>query len=130
MKAKRQQQRAARQLFRLCRVDGLLNEDRVRQVAQRLATSGRRDSIGILSSFQRLVRLDRDRHTAIIETATPLASDLREAIRADLARQYGPNVDARFVETPALIGGMRIRVSSDVYDNSVRARLTALEAML
>jgi F-type H+-transporting ATPase subunit delta len=43
---------------------------------------------------------------------------------------YGAGVEATFTENPALIGGMRIKVGSDVYDDSVRARLAALEARL
>jgi F-type H+-transporting ATPase subunit delta len=116
--------------LRLCVVDGVLDEDRVRLVARRLAASRRRGSLAVLSVFQRLVRLDRDRHAALIESATPLAADLREGIRRHLSGKYGPAVHADFVETPALIGGMRIRVGSDVFDSSVRARLASLEAHL
>ena len=50
--------------------------------------------------------------------------------RAGLARVYGHGLDTSFEINPALIGGMRIRVGSDVYDGSVRARLAALEARL
>lgn len=122
--------RAARQLFRLCLVDGAVDPARARRVAHRLATSSRRGALSILSGFQRLVRLDRDRHTALVESATPLATGLQDGIRADLARVYGPGLDASFAQNPALIGGMRIKVGSDVYDGSVRARLAALEARL
>ena len=130
MKATTRTRRAARQLFRLCLVDGALNEDRVREVAGRLASSGRRGAIPILSNLHRLVRLARDRQTAVVESATPLDADLRESIKADLARRYGPGIELSFVELPALIGGMRIRVGSDVYDSTVRSRLAALEARL
>jgi F-type H+-transporting ATPase subunit delta len=84
----------------------------------------------VLTAFQRLVRLDRDRHTARIESASALPPRVREAIQADLARLYGPDVRASFQENPALIAGMRIRIGSDVYDGSVRARLAALGARL
>ena len=130
MKANKKVTRAARQLFRLCFANGLLDEGRVRQIAQRLASSDRRGALTILSEFQRLVRLDADRHTAVIESATPLAAALREGIQADLARRYGPGIQASFEENPALIAGIRIKVGSDVYDSSVRARLAALEARL
>jgi F-type H+-transporting ATPase subunit delta len=130
MKANRKITRAARRLFRLCLVDGGLDEGRVRQIAQRIATSTRRGSLPLLGDFQRLVRLDRGRHTAVVESATPLVSGLREEIQVDLARAYGPRLDVSFEENPALIGGVRIKVASDVYDGSVRTRLAALEARL
>jgi F-type H+-transporting ATPase subunit delta len=130
MTVKRKAKRAARQLLRLCLVDGVLNDDRVRLVAQRLASSRQRGSLAVLSAFHRLVRLDRDRHTALVESATPLGADLRDRIRRDLVRKYGRGLHADFVDAPALIGGMRIRIGSDVFDTSVRARLNSLEARL
>jgi F-type H+-transporting ATPase subunit delta len=128
MKANRKVKRAARQLYRLCLVDGLLDDGRVRQVARGIGASRRRGALPILSDFLRLVRLDSDRHTAVVESATPLAAGMREGIEAGIARVYGPGLEASFAENPALIGGMRIKVGSDVYDESVRARLAALEA--
>lgn len=130
MRSTRRAQRAARHLFRLCHVDGLLDDGRVRHAARQLAGSRRRGALPILSEFRRLVRLDRDRHTAFIESAVPLVADLREDVKANLARVYGPGLDASFEENPLLIGGMRIKVGSDVYDDSVRARLAALGARL
>jgi F-type H+-transporting ATPase subunit delta len=130
MKADKRARRAARQLLLLCRVDGLLDEGRVRQVSGRLAASHRRGSLSMLSQFQRLVRLDRDRHTAHVESATQLAGSLREEVQAGLTRLYGPGIAASFAQNPALIGGMRIKVGSDVYDGSVRARLAALASRL
>jgi len=130
MKANRKVKRAARKLFRLCLVNGALDEGRVRQVAQSIAASRRRGSLAVLADFQRLVRLDSERHSALVESATPLMPDMRADIQAGLTRVYGPGVEATFTENPALIGGMRIKVGSDVYDDSVRARLAALQARL
>jgi F-type H+-transporting ATPase subunit delta len=130
VKANKKITRTARQLFRLCFVDGVLDANRVRQVAQQVARSKRRGALLTLSNFQRLVRLDRGRYTAVVESATPLAGNLREEIQASLALAYGPGLEASFEQNPSLIGGMRIKVGSDVYDGSVRGRLAALEARL
>ncbi|HEX2457306.1 MAG TPA: hypothetical protein VHI99_26645, partial [Vicinamibacterales bacterium] len=80
MQTKKRTRRAARQLYRRCLVDGALDEERVRLVARRLARSRRRAALPLLGAFQRLVRLDLDRHTARIESATPLAGPLRDTI--------------------------------------------------
>jgi F-type H+-transporting ATPase subunit delta len=128
MKVTRRVRHNARHLFRLCVVNGRLDPARVRTVAERVARSGRRGSLALLTNFQRMIRLERDRHRAIVESAAPLPEDLRTDVRTRLARLHGSDVETSFTETPALIAGMRIRVGSDVYDGSVRARLAAIDA--
>ena len=130
MRANKKVKHTARGLFRLCVVNGELDQQRVRKVAQALAGSRRRGSLRVLSDFQRRVRLDRDRHTARVESATPLAAYLRDAVQSGLARTYGETLEMSFGENPELIGGIRIRVGSDVYDGSIRAKLTALASRL
>jgi F-type H+-transporting ATPase subunit delta len=73
------------------------------------------------------VRLDRSRHTAEVESAAPLPDDLQASVAARIERVYGPKIRISFTQKPALIGGMRVKVGSDVYDGSVKARLAALE---
>jgi F-type H+-transporting ATPase subunit delta len=127
MKTTRQTKREAKRLFRLCLVNGLVDEGRTRQVVQRMIESKRRGALALLSHFRRLVKLECARHTAEVESAVPVPPDLRASIQAGLARVYGPGIRASFAHNPGLIGGMRIKVGSDVYDGSVRARLAALE---
>ncbi len=122
--------REAKQLFRLCLVNGSLDEGRARQVALRVVAAGRRNGLPILSQFSRLVKLDRAQHTADIESATPLPVDLQGVIRSGLERRFGAGLTTTFTVRPALIGGIRIQVGSNVYDGSVLAGLAALEKKL
>ena len=127
MKTIRQTKREAKRLFRLCLVNGMLDEGRTRQVVHRMIESKRRGGLALLSHFRRLVKLESARYTAEVESAVPVPADLRASIQVGLARAYGPGISASFVHNPGLIGGIRIKVESDVYDGSVRARLAALE---
>jgi len=127
VKINKQSKREAKQLLRFCLVNGLLDENRVRNVVRHVVAGGRRDSLPILSHFRRLVRLEIAGRTATVESAAPLPPDLQASIEAGLARRYGPGLSTAFTHRPALIGGMRIQVGSDVYDGSVRAGLAALE---
>jgi len=127
MKTTRQAKREAKRLFRLCLVNGLVDESRTRQVVQRIIRAKRRGALALLSHFRRLVKLECARHTAVVESTVPLPADLRASIEAGLARAYGPGISVSFAHNPGLIGGMRIKVGSDVYDGSLRARLAALE---
>ncbi|MDD9865634.1 MAG: F0F1 ATP synthase subunit delta [Verrucomicrobiales bacterium] len=44
-----------------------------------------------------------------------------------MAKLYGNNLSYSFTENAELLGGMRVKVGSDVYDGSVRTRLAKLE---
>ena len=127
MKVSKQARREAKQLFRSCLVNGLLAEERARQVVELVLKSKPRGYLAILSHFARLVKLDLDRRTARVESAGLLPSELRASVQSSLARVYGPGVNVSFAQNPALIGGMRIKIGSDVYDGSVQARLAALQ---
>ena len=120
--------RLARRLYRLCVVGGTLDDARVRRVVSRAAASGRRGSSAVLHELLRFVRLDRDRHTALVASAEPLPADIQAQVAAGLASTYGAGVTASYAVDPTLIGGMRIKVGSDVFDGSVRSRLAALDA--
>lgn len=127
MKVTQQARHTATQLFRLCRVNGVLDENRAREVVRQIAATKPRGYLGTLLYFQRLVKLDAAERTAKVESAMSLPSDVQASVQAGLARAYGPGLSTTFAQSPALIGGMRIQVGSDVYDGSVRGRLAALE---
>ena len=127
MKISKQTKREAKQLFRCCFVNGLLDENRARQAVRRVVEVKPRGYLAILSQFERLVKLDIERRTARVESAVPLPQDLQTKVGSELSRVYGPGLNLSFGQNPALIGGMRIKVGSDVYDGSVQARLAALQ---
>ena len=123
----KQTRREAKQLFRLCIVNGRVDEGRVRKVVQSVLQLRRRGYLALLEYFQRLLKLDHAQHTAEIQSAVPLPADLEIRLQAGLQDVYGSQISTLFVHNPALIGGIRIHVGSDVYDGSVRSGLAALE---
>jgi len=128
MKISKQAQRDARQLFRSCQVNGLLDEARVRQAVALVLARKPRRYVQILSRLYRLVKLDVEQRTARVESAVPLPADLRAAVTARLGKIYGAGVEIAFDQNPALIGGLRVKVGSDLYDGSVQAKLERLAA--
>jgi F-type H+-transporting ATPase subunit delta len=127
MKSSKITRREAKQIFRACQKDGLLDESRARQTVSLLIAQKPRDYVAILTHFQKLVKLDLERRTARVESAAPISADLQNKLRASLTKAYGPGLDISFGQNPALIGGLRVQIGSDVYDGSVRARLNALQ---
>lgn len=126
MRITKQAKRNAKQLFTRCRVDGQLDPQRVRQAVQLLVERKPRGYLPVLVHFARLVKLDLARRSARVESAVALPAPLQQALAANLTRRYGPGLDFAFTVNPALIGGARIQVGSDVYDGSVLGRLVEL----
>jgi F-type H+-transporting ATPase subunit delta len=120
--------REARALWQLCLVGGVLDAGRVRRTVGAVIASGRAGRLLVLTSFLRLLRRDRDGHAAKVESAVPLDPSTCAVIEAGLARRYGHSMNTTFGVDSALIAGVRMRAASDVYDDSLRARLQALEA--
>jgi len=111
-------------------LQGNVDETRARQVVREVLSTRRRGYVPLLVQFQRLVKLEHDRHLASIESALPLSPDLQSRTRESLRSAYGKGVATQFAQNPDLIGGMRIQVGCDVYDGSVRSRLELLERSL
>ena len=114
-------------MFRSCQANGMLDENRVRQAVAQLVSRKPRGYLEILSRLHRLVKLDVEQHTARVESATPLAANLQADVSNQIKKKYGDGLDILFTENPALIGGLKIQVGSDLYDGSVRTRLAKLE---
>ena len=126
MKITKQARRGAKQLFQSCQVNGQLDNNRVRKAVQLLIEQKPRGYFAILQHIQRLVKLDEASRTARVESAVALGHAQQQDVRNSLKRLKGGDVTVAFATNPGLIGGMRVKIGDDVYDGSVRTRLTAL----
>lgn len=127
MRSAKEVKAGGKALFDVCIVDGVLNDDRVRAVLEKVRTLNGGDVLSLLKEFHRLVRLEIERTTAVVESATELPDSTKDAMRDSLTRRYeGRLRETRFVVSAELLGGVRIRVGSDVFDSSVRNRLERL----
>ncbi|MEY2500390.1 MAG: F-type H+-transporting ATPase subunit delta [Verrucomicrobiota bacterium] len=130
MKITKEIRQSAKQLLRASFTDGQLDSGRISTLVKSLIEKKPRHYIQALEAYQRLLRLEIEKRTATIETATELSGEAGQQIVDNLKRKYGSDLAARFVVTPDLLGGMRIRVGSDVWDSSVRNRLHRLQQQL
>jgi len=62
-----------------------------------------------------------------VENAVATTPEQMADIQASLQKQYGAGLDIQYAVNPALIGGLRIQVGSDLYDGSVKTRLEKLQ---
>jgi F-type H+-transporting ATPase subunit delta len=71
-----------------------------------------------------------ERRQAKVETASEVNAATTSELVANLKKKYGGDLTTQFVVNPELLGGMRIRVGSDVWDGTVRNRLERLQREL
>src|SRR5947209_8706376 len=122
--------KVSRELFQASLKDGRIDEDRVRLIANKLIESKPRHYVEILKSFERLVRLELAKRHALVESVSELDSATREQLETTLRSKYGADLTTEFNVQPELIGGLRIKIGSNVFDSSVRERLNRLATAL
>ena len=130
MKISRESRRLAREFFRFSLVNGRLDASRVSEISDRLLAERPRGFLEILKEFSRLVRLELDRRHAIIESASPLDEAGAVNIANTLKQEFGSDITTEFRTSPGLLGGLRIKLGSDVWDGSINSRLAALSQQL
>ena len=126
MKLSRDARRQTKELFELAMVDGRLDADRLGRIATEITERKPRSYVQMLKFLTRLARLEAAKHHAVIESATPLADAIRAEITSSLIARFG-EITAEFHHSPELIGGLRVRLGSNVWDGSIQSRLEALK---
>jgi F-type H+-transporting ATPase subunit delta len=126
MKIGKEAQRTARKLFEASLVGGKVDLGVVQKIVGRLSSTRPRGFLPVVTAFFRLVKLELAKSEAVVESATPLDPAMQRSVLADLRAKYGNQIEAVFKINPELIGGMRIRVGSDVWDGSVKNRIERL----
>jgi F-type H+-transporting ATPase subunit delta len=130
VKISKEVRRLSRNLVRTSFVDGALDQAKINSLVQSIIEKKPRNYIHLLENYQRLLRLEVEKRRATIESAAVLVPEVGRQIVAGLRDKYGDGLSTEFVVNPALLGGVRVRVGSDVWDSSVRNRLERLRQKL
>ena len=130
MKINKEIRQISREMLRASFTDGQLDRGKIGSLMQSLTEKRPRHYVDILQNYKRLLRLEIEKRHARIESATQLDPQAAVNIVERLKKKYGGDLTTEFVVDPALLGGMRIRVGSDVWDGTVRNRLRRLEQEL
>ncbi|HEX2750330.1 MAG TPA: F0F1 ATP synthase subunit delta [Verrucomicrobiales bacterium] len=130
MKVSKEAQRTARQLFRLTTKDGKVNEKTARKIVAKITEEKPRHYLGILTAYHRMLRLEAAKRHAIVESASSLSNEQCDEIRGQLQKAHGKDLTAEFHLNSELIGGMRVKLGSTVWDGSVKSRLDNLRSAL
>ena len=130
MKINKEIRRLSREMLRASFTDGQLDPGRIASLVDSLIARKPRNYIGVLKNYRRLLRIEVEKRRARIETASEVDRETSSRLVANLKKKYGGDLTSEFVVNPQLLGGMRIRVGSDVWDGTVRNRLERLQQQL
>ena len=130
MKINKEIRRLSREMLRASFTDGQLDPGRIASLVDSMIARKPRNYIGVLKNYRRLLRIEVEKRRARIETASEVDRETSSRLVANLKKKYGSDLATEFVVNPQLLGGMRIRVGSDVWDGSVRNRLERLQQQL
>ena len=130
MKINREIRQLSREMLRASFTDGQLDPGKISSLVDSLISKKPRRYIDVLKNYRRLLRLELEKRQAKIESANEMDSAMSSELVSNLKRKYGRDLTTEFVVNPELLGGMRIRVGSDVWDGTVRNRLERLQQEL
>ena len=130
MKVNKEIRQISREMLRASFTDGQLDSGRIASVVDSVIARKPRNYVDILKNYRRLLRLELEKRRARIETASEVDPAVKAQIVASLKKKYGDNLTTEFLVNPQVLGGMRIRAGSDVWDGTVRYRLERLQQEL
>jgi F-type H+-transporting ATPase subunit delta len=97
-----------------------------------LVASNRRASAipAMIAAFERIAAADRGAISAEVTTAMPLTDAQSKALAASLRTALGKDPEIETKVDPAILGGLKVRVGSRLYDASLKSRLDSLKFAL
>ena len=96
-----------------------------------LAANGRVGSLaGVITAFQALSAKKRGLVAAEVTTAVELSNDQQKGLQAALRQALGKDPEITTRVDPAILGGLKVRVGSRLYDASLRSKLDQLKFAL
>jgi F-type H+-transporting ATPase subunit delta len=92
-----------------------------------LAQNRRLGQLGnVIRAFNMLAANHRGETTAEVTSAHPLSDDQVQALRANLKNRLGRDVAVDLNVDPAILGGLVVKVGSQMIDGSIRTKLNSL----
>ncbi|HEX7820356.1 MAG TPA: F0F1 ATP synthase subunit delta [Sphingobium sp.] len=92
-----------------------------------LASNRRLDKLsGMIRSYETLVSAHKGETRAEVTSAYPLSAEQVDALAAKLKARVGSDVSLETRVDPAIMGGLVVKIGSQMIDSSIRTRLNTL----
>ncbi|WHU01078.1 MULTISPECIES: F0F1 ATP synthase subunit delta [unclassified Sphingomonas] len=80
----------------------------------------------IIRAFRQLAAAHRGETTALVTSAHPLSADQVDALKQQLRTRIGREVAVDLSVDPSLLGGLVVKIGSQMIDSSIKTRLNSL----
>ncbi len=128
MKLSKEVRKVSRELFKRSLVGGKTDTDLAKRIVSIVSESKPRHYLAILKNYVRLIRLEVEKRHAVIESAVEMDHEAMNRLVASLRGAHGQDLTTEFKVVPQIIGGLRIKIGSNVWDSTVLGRLNRLES--
>lgn len=86
-------------------------------------------AISALTEYLKGIKRKLRKHTLVVETTCPLSLKQVQKIKKIVAKKYQiTKLESKI--NPDILGGVRLRIGDDVYDESIQSRVTQLREVL
>lgn len=82
---------------------------------------------GLIMSATAIYLEKKKRTKAVVTTPVEISSRYNDRLKTSLKNLTGRDVDIEYIVSPALLGGMLIKVGSTMYDSSIKGQLRLLK---
>ena len=112
-------------------VDAAVVQPLTRKFIGLLAANGRVAALpAVISGFERLAAARRGAVAAEVTTAIALTPEQQAGVAAALRQALGKDPELTTRVDPAILGGIRVKVGSRLFDSSLKTRLDSLKFAL
>jgi F-type H+-transporting ATPase subunit delta len=107
-------------------MNGRLDEQRVRLAVSVVGEKKPRGYLGILTALSKLVKAEVHKSILHVESCTSLEAAQLQDILGKIQKQFPTPLIPKQSVNPSLVGGLRIKIGSNIWDGSVAAKLKRL----
>jgi F-type H+-transporting ATPase subunit delta len=130
MKVNQEVRSSAKRLLKLALSNGEINEERILAIVNEVLTHKPRHYISILERFMVLLKFEIAKRTLTITSAKPIDKSENEQLLSSLIKIFP---GAKYIQSevnPDLIGGLKLKFGSNVWDDTLLARLQKVQREL
>jgi len=120
----------AKEIFKKSFENKKLNESLLKKFIRIVADKKTPQSLEILKTLEKILARYNEENTLLVESAFPLKQIEREKIKETFEKTLGKKLQLKEVQNKELISGLKVKLSDNIWENSVLNNLEQLKGML